>query len=773
MRLPCGSTQLQLHLDLDPYAAAVRFEPSLYNVYVFAVSDNIQQHGAAMSAGKSNSSSAIGIVTTTWAALNHGPETNDTLLLSFDTLRVWPCQARQHAHLRVHLQLVVAPAAGAGDHLFLRSRLQFTSPNSSAVAEAWWDSVEVISPVLEILTWLDPYNQLVVAGDTLRLAFMVRHHGNSSSAAHDISIVQTADPHLLLIASTLSCGSWCNHQPSANYSIDAAGNQVWRIKALPLGQPFYMQWNVSVQQTAPTGLTLKESFNVTYDSSPRAPWWATRFASSEREDVSGALGPHLYDYRLADIAPALLAVNFFNASIFNGRASAALALPNNTASIVPDELVTWVADIYLPPSTADLSLLVTLPTGLAAHSSQVLTVGAAINNTRVYAGQTDLAVIRGGNRQFDFAFGPAVQSLVSEESSSNLTDQARMITLAFTARVSPSRFTDYLLRDSLATVASLLLFNSQYVERSNQVVYREPRLLVSDPYTRINDAADQPLFGLIVRHDGINSSAAFDVVLTYMFDRRLIYDNGTVVACLSRTVPAWPLTNNSCLLASDGQQVWPVELTEKKITFALDVLSNGDYLTIAAQATVVQDVVPQDVLVNPLTIDFDSSPSPAPYTGRTYALSENFTTLIRSPTVQLSALNSSDPHTDGLVVTVEEDIWVRLTLQLPESVMGNTTVAILSPPDMDLLATSLATVGDSIVGSQLVPGSNFSTELFNFTAAASNGQQQLWFEFGDLLMVANNTADLDDALEVKFTVWADGFVFLILTHFACLICHLL
>jgi hypothetical protein len=749
--LPCGAYNFSIEIALDPfYTADLRFREDQVNVELVSVSDAIQLSAKPFVMQFASRYAASGL--------------NDTALLDFGHVHVYPCEQRQLQRLRFLVSTVISHRALPDDRLFLRGRLYYTTLEGVREALPRWDAVDIVHPSLELVSWIEPYHTPVAAGNSLRLSVMVRHALDSTAAAFDVTLQDSSNVHFALDAESVTCALRCAvNVPHFTYNISADGRQQWQVAELLLGQELYQEWNVTVLQTVPTGLRLKNRFVATYDTHPRDPGAINRLGASV--DVFGAPQPPLESQCTADVQAGAIVGGFQRSSLFNGVAAPsagdtpALAWANRS-TLVPDEWAEWAFDLSLPPSTAELQLIVNMPPPLRILRTLVLGVGSCINHTLAVIGSSQLGQISNDGGTVTFDLGPAVQRLeacaaprVANASVVHgaAARPAEILSLRVRALVDPNAIVSDALRNQPHSIYARMLNNAQYQDVALTFLLREPRLRLEDPLAagRVHDAADVTRYAVRVTHDSAASSTAFNMTLRYAVDARLRQLSATLFACLvpMSSILVLPLSNVSCSTVVGGRALSPFEIEATGFAFYVDELGVGEAILLSIEAQVVQNVFPQDILENRVTVLYDSSPAAAPLSGKAYSADVSFATIVRSPESSLVEVDSDDPYTAPLWPTLHESVTVNLTLQLPESVMPRARAILATPQHMDLLSVEIIHVGHKIEGSLLTSGSDAGVSVSSPADDAT--AENVVLECGSLLMRSDNVADLEDSIVVR------------------------
>ena len=745
---------MTIELGFDPfYTADMRFREDQFQATVASKSDAVSIPGLAegLQLRLSNRHAKSGV--------------NDTATLHFSNVTVGPCVPRRLHRMTLVVAAVVSEKAMPDDLLFVRANLIYATQAGDAQADPFWDSVSIVQPKLELLSWVEPHTVRLEAGDSARLIVMVRHALDSTAPAFDLVLRDSSNEHMALQGETRTCAPRCTATaPGLLYNASSSGRQMWRLPRLLLGEELYQEWNVTILQSAPTGLRLKALFSGSYDTHPRDAGAPPRLSSLT--DVHGVAQPALEAQQTVDIKHGALASAFQQSSLFAGVAAPAAGdtfglRHSRGPALVPDEVAAWAFQLSLPPSTAHVVLEIRLPSFLRALSTIVLSVGDCFNNTRAVPQDATLGEIRSSGTAVTFDFGMAVQRTIDcpapHVANASIVPNASAqpnasITVGVEALLDPGRIDGDELRNQMHTIMARLLYNGQYQDADVAFVLREPRLVASDPLAlgRVHDAGDVAHFALRVAHDSLASSPAYNVSLTYIVDPRLMQMNRSLQACVvSKNVfLQLPLSN-----ATQCHRLTPLTVLANGYVFYLDVLDPDDVVVLSFAAQVVQQVFPQDVLVNDVTVRHDSSPAAPPYEGKRYTLATSFPTLIREPVSAMVEVASSDVNTEPLSLTPEETITVNVTVQLPEADMDHAVLRILTPDHMDFLDITVVHVGSQIVGSRLAVGQAGNSSFVRVLQQSPGSTAAvLTLDCGSLRMVYDNVAALEDTYVMQLTL---------------------
>jgi hypothetical protein len=168
----------------------------------------------------------------------------------------------------------------------------------------------------------------------------------------------------------------------------------------------------------------------------------------------------------------------------------------------------------------------------------------------------------------------------------------------------------------------------------------------------------------------------------------------------------------------------------------------------SVEAVVVQNVTSRDQLSNTINYTFDSTPFLPPFDGALYTMNNSIGTVIKNPTISYIPVDSSDVHTNGMHVTISENITTNIRVVWPEGRYFRAQVTILTPVDMEFLWAKPNMVGSSIQQSALDP-SNYSDSNFNVSLPAPFTRTRIEVSYGDLINFADNIENDNDTVVVR------------------------
>ncbi|EGD73178.1 notch [Salpingoeca rosetta] len=801
VELPFGEYNLTLDFVLDPYT----------NKNAFVVPDASDFFIASLPACLSNTT-AFAVEVPTMATPKQVRVVFGTVQCKQDPSEantVFPADNT----LKVQLQTAVVDEHAADPLLsanrrrhFVDLTAEYTSALGTNTTAVWWADVTVVHPQLRLLTWMDTDARDSEAGDVVTYMFYVTHDVNSTAPAYDLQLLSTPNVHHAIQNDTIKCLEFCDAEEATQVTATDQGGLLFTIPRLPLGKNAYWRWKATVLQTVPAGRRLRSDYDFRFDTHPRNASTATPLDDSAGVPLVGYEDTES-TYHTMDIEDA----NFTGLPVFS---SIATTRESPRYDVVPDELFILNYTITLPASTTDTRVTIYMPSAYIALSGTVTGVGGLIRNSSLDAG--DMADLLSGGRSVKFDFG-RVQRLIAAAASSSSSssssqqngtttmeaeEQASSLFMSVLCHAEPSFFgSNYALRDTEQLIFARLSFDGSVADVEVNTTAREPRLLLSDPINHRHDAGDVVTFAVVLNHDNRTTSAdAYDVFLAYAFSDKVVPDNATAVACLVNTTDplvasapaclplastiaspsttaATPANNSSSVnstgtttatstsamttttttsTSSDGggDNSLPLTLTAQGFELRLAHLRPFQRVHIVIEGQVVQDVIPQDKLVNSASLRYDTSPDneTAAYPGKEYALDLDVTTVVVSPVARYEVTSLSEAETLDNVLTIGEEATVDVLWNLPEGEMPGAVLAVSVPPHTTFLNATIVRIGRSISGSNVVP---YQTYDDNFAVLPSDPTAVL-IDLGDLSNTFNNTVNLQDDIHVRVRFFVDN-----------------
>jgi hypothetical protein len=265
--------------------------------------------------------------------------------------------------------------------------------------------------------------------------------------------------------------------------------------------------------------------------------------------------------------------------------------------------------------------------------------------------------------------------------------------------------------------------------------------LISSVSPISGDANDKFTYSVVLEYRGNSRTTCYDFNLNYTFPPELIFDFTDVVACIYdgplKTASELRIFNCTGVDLSTFPYATSAE-------YFFPFLELGQRFHALMNATAVQTVEPQQVLINEIAYRFDRNPSPQPDTSRVYNFNNIQTTLIDSPVVLLSVMENltSDPTTVSPQMTIEETFQVSVRLTMPEAVT-NTSIQVIVPPGIGLRNAMVNSIGFRMFQSHVNQGDQLNSSQYFYLA-----DDTMILDFGQLENRADNIKDSGDELEV-------------------------
>jgi hypothetical protein len=233
------------------------------------------------------------------------------------------------------------------------------------------------------------------------------------------------------------------------------------------------------------------------------------------------------------------------------------------------------------------------------------------------------------------------------------------------------------------------------------------------------DAADTFEFFFLLRFGPYPNQAfaddesdAFNVTLTYAFDDKLTFLEGTVETCryIAAEADFIPALSPAACAAAGGQSAEVVAFGSDTLTFFNVVVEDVELAEpdtvfhVSFRAAVENSVVPRERLANTATWEYFSTPFLQPVPGkRLVGGPVEVEAFVDGVVVTLVAVVSSDAATLGTDLTPDEEAIVGVQAQFPEGTTG-ASVSIVIPSNFEVLNASVFEVGGQVQGSLLAPG---------------------------------------------------------------------
>ncbi len=258
------------------------------------------------------------------------------------------------------------------------------------------------------------------------------------------------------------------------------------------------------------------------------------------------------------------------------------------------------------------------------------------------------------------------------------------------------------------------------------------------------DALDILVYSVDLHYTSTSPRAlGFHYTFNYTFDPFLGFNTSSVVACIvsGSALSVAALRGGACPI---NDTVTPVSYSNASVQFQFYSLDANTRFQAIFEATLLQTVQPEQILMNFIDYSFDSSPFTSP-PGRFYDLHPVQITVVDAPRIDLSVIeaSTSDVNTITPNVTIEETFVISILLTMPE-VNTNVSLAITIPFNFQLLNATIDFLGYSLQQNNVHFGDVVNTSPY-FTYAGDI----LSVDFGQINNIADNLKNANDTIAVR------------------------
>ena len=270
---------------------------------------------------------------------------------------------------------------------------------------------------------------------------------------------------------------------------------------------------------------------------------------------------------------------------------------------------------------------------------------------------------------------------------------------------------------------------------------------ISDPISKhTGDAADVLPFEVKLEYrNTIPTALAYNLSLNYTFPSTLVFNTSSVFACIYGGGTFSSYSNAACLAAHGTLPVIYIETDT--VQFFFDVLPSSQIFFARMEAVIIQDVQPEQQLVNLIQYSFDSSPLADPFSGRQYFYNSTQTTTVIAPNISIAVIEVSDANVPLPKMTIQETFWFILNITMPE-VQTDTYMRVVIPPNFYLLGANITYIGQNIVNSSVYVNQPLNqNSSFAFDIATGI----LSINYGLITNIADNVVNASDFLQVHWS----------------------
>ncbi|EGD80231.1 hypothetical protein PTSG_13117 [Salpingoeca rosetta] len=578
-----------------------------------------------------------------------------------------------------------------------------------------------ISPSLAIS------NSVVDSGDVRVYTLTLVNQG--TGPAYDVNATGTHPAGIVPTPGSVGCDICDGSNPLtaivAGYEVSAY------VPVLRNGQTVELTW--SVEFTSDTDVRRNDAYAVQadadYDTSPETTGsYVGRPLSITQQEVT------------VNIAASTVSLTFVSDSMTESA-------PSDGSNLAVDESAVYEVVVTLHEGSSDLKLECMVAsvayTGLSANVTSIdgdLIVGEptlATNGSSVPLTATYIA----GYDAFVFEFGEVTHPGTTAYATAQIVVRFSLYVDSERSAKAGDRPTIY---------ARLYDDDTRVSAPSVAPLIREPLLtstdVLSSSYT--GDACDELVYEYRLSPSTSSSrSDAFDVVVTFQFDVRQSQHNDSFFSCISTSGDAQsPVTSTSC--AAISTEPTTHEYHDGYVIVRAAHLRQTDVLYIAAKATLLQVVEPQEVLENVVSVSYDSSPLSSPYDGRGYTVDDlTIRTTIDDGSTAISVMTTSDATTSGRDLTIEEEALLQVRFTFPE-VTAHAVLEIDIPANMEFLNATFAHLGSNIQDSAVQESDAFDGVNWLFDEV----NQQVVADLGTITVVCSDSSTADDQIDIQVAV---------------------
>jgi hypothetical protein len=420
------------------------------------------------------------------------------------------------------------------------------------------------------------------------------------------------------------------------------------------------------------------------------------------------------------------------------------------------EVITFVTTITFPEGRGNLALSLREFLFTSSSQSQMEPVDAHVTAFGSSLTADNLGNIGAAGTinpaNLTFTFGNMINQ---PDNVANVSDQI-VISWRFTPRASAGnsfiRF-ELVLSTQVAPIA---------VGSSFTIV--QPRITYDASLARIGysgDAGDEFAFSMVFsfgpytrgqESQGFSNSDAYNFSVTYNLDEKLLLIPGAA-SCVyyaneSSLLTTAQLIDGFSCGALPSSRVAASTITAKSITFRVDKLEDveaqlstvpDEVFHVYVLARVLDQAVPRERIFANMTFEAFSSPdiSPAP---RVYGATEIIDAFIDAVVVTVSFAGSSDVVTNEFEVTVDEDITLDVSFQMPEG-QTSTVFEMAVPDNLEAKSGTVSFLGANIQNSALAVNDTLTISPTLVSA-----------DFGTLLNAFDNVNTTSDLVRVCFVL---------------------
>ena len=737
LTLPEATTNLSLLVQLpSAFTLGAQFEPGSFQAFV-AAAGTVTQTGATPP-------SAVSITNQTLFVERNNQSQSDSVWLGLGTLVNTPPANATNA----------APGAGSlfviNFVYYVRNAAFVTAGTTLTTRVAFvYDGVLVNTTAPSVLTVVMPQLTYTwntpAAGATFDAEDVVSQSvifacNGAGASAYNISFSIVQHSFMAINMSSLTCSSTggssgssvCSVSSSYIATLSGSGGGINSTLTITMaimtpGQQVSVGWVSVLSPTANirAGRAMTATASGSLDSSPDTVYTGQVAALTTRTWTS-----------------------------YTAQPSVTITLLNRTitaeaGTMVPDETAFFRINVTLPGGAMDLTVRLDMPAAQwMGLTSLVEYIGNSVHPTTAIA-VGNAGVLQPAAASFVFSFGINTINDGYNGGSATVNDKLSFVASCYLPRNLTAARTN-----SLSVTAVVAYDSGLQVSAASTFTVKEPVFAFVDYISASHsnvDALDVVTYGMKIAHSPAASSAvAYDFMLNYTIDSHLVQQNASFAACIlpnTVTVTAsQPVSTLNCA-ALGGRLPLTMTKSPSLVQFTLTNFLVTEVFFASFNATVIQNVKPEDVLVNNATYTFDSSPLSAPYQGRVYQQNDAVQTIIASPTILTTQVSSSDAFTTDPQLTIGEAATFLFTLTMPESLV-NTTIIVPIPSTATFYNATITSVGGNIQNAVLtqnqtpLPGSNFYFDAASSSVVAA---------FGTVTVLADNMAQsAADVLQVCF-----------------------